>query len=125
MDILIAHDDLSNYISKLYVVHEYNKYISNIQKIVQFYKSRAIQQFNQHFATIGEKLGTKFNDSDSSSWNLPESIHEFRFANVDVVFAAKQLSLCSARPNIDVLGFDSYLLNVGSKFSSQDRVLVT
>ncbi len=62
-------------------------------------------KFNQHFATIGAKLGTKFNDSDSLSWNLPESLHEFRFVNVDVEFVAKQLSLCSARPNIECTWF--------------------
>ncbi len=48
------------------------------------------------------------------SWNLPESTHEFKFINVDVEF--KQLSMCLARPNLDVFVFDSYLLHVGYKY---------
>ncbi len=70
-------------------------------------------KFNQHFATIGAKLGAKFNTCNNLSWNLPESIYQFKFINADVEFIEKQLSLYSTHPNLDVLGFDSYLLHVG------------
>ncbi len=43
-------------------------------------------KFNQHFATIHANLGRKLNDSNRLSWNLPETVHEVKFLNVDVDF---------------------------------------
>ncbi len=52
------------------------------------------------------------------SWSLTLYIYQFKFIKADVEFIEKQLSLCSTHPNLDVLGFDSYLLHVGSKVFS-------
>ena len=46
-------------------------------------------KFNQHFASIDAQLGTKFNDSSPLSWNLPESIPEFKFISADAELVEK------------------------------------
>ncbi len=70
---------------------------------------------NQHFATIGAKLGAKFNIN--LLWNLTKRIHQFQFKMLMLSLLKKKLcSLCSKHLNLDVLGFDSYLLRVGSKY---------
>ncbi len=55
-------------------------------------------KFNQSFSTIPDKLGAKFNTCNNLLWNLPESIYQFTFINVDVEFVENSLHCAQPIP---------------------------
>jgi hypothetical protein len=69
---------------------------------------------NDYFATVGQKLSTKFSDSTSPSWPSGDSIHVFNFNPVSEDFVHKQLRSLSDKSNVDVLNLDARLLREGA-----------
>ena len=73
--------------------------------------------FNQHFANIGNKINAKFQDlSDELFWKGSKSIHTFRFTKVSNRDIEKYLSSQPKKSNYDILGMDVVLLRKSAPY---------
>ncbi len=74
------------------------------------------QELNDHFLNVGKILSSKFGDDYNFTWNLPESIHEFKFYELTSDFVSKSLCKLPNKCNDDVLGLNSILLKESEVF---------
>ena len=70
--------------------------------------------WNNHFTSVGPKLAKKFTDSQNPTWKNNTSIYQFKFNSMMEEDTSKMLQNLPSSNNIDVLGFDSLLLNLSS-----------
>ena len=70
--------------------------------------------WNNHFTSVGPKLAKKFTDSQNPTWKNNTSIYQFKFTSIMEEDTLKMLQNLPSSNNIDVLGFDSLLLNLSS-----------
>ena len=68
---------------------------------------------NSYFANVGSDLASCFKDK-TVSWNQPESRYSFNFSVISEEFVLKELLKLPPRHNVDVLGMDSYLLQLAA-----------
>ena len=68
---------------------------------------------NKYFSEIGSSLAQGFN-SEPPKWSQNESIHTFAFHAVTEEFVINELKKLPTSHKLDILGFDSFLLNVSS-----------
>ena len=81
--------------------------------------------FNQHFANIGNKMNSKFqNLSDDIFWKGSKSINTFRFTKVSNRDIEKYLSSQPKKSNNDILGMDGVLLNESAPYISESLARV-
>ena len=66
------------------------------------------------YLTIYQKLAKKFTDSQNPTWKNNTSIYQFKFNSIMEEDTLKMLQNLPSSNNIDVLGFDSLLLNLSS-----------
>ena len=67
--------------------------------------------WNNHFTSVGPKLAKKITDSQNPTWKNNTSIYQFKFNSIMEEDTLKMLQNLPSSNNIDVLGFDSLLLN--------------
>ena len=70
--------------------------------------------WNYHFTFVGPKLAKKCTDSQNPTWKNNTSIYQFKFNSIMEEDTSKMLQNLPFSNNIDVLGFDSLLLNLSS-----------
>ena len=70
--------------------------------------------WNNHFTSAGPKLAKKITDSQNTTWKNNTSIYQFKFNSIMEEDTLKMLQNFPSSNNIDVLGFDSLLLNLSS-----------
>ena len=70
--------------------------------------------WNNHFTSVGPKLAKKITDSQNPTWKNNTSIYQFKFNSIMEENTLKMLQNLPSSNNIDVLGFDSLLLNISS-----------
>ena len=70
--------------------------------------------WNNHFTSVGPKLAKKLTDSQNPTWKNNTSIYQFKFNSIMVEDTLKMLQNVPSSNNIDVLEFDSLLLNLSS-----------
>jgi hypothetical protein len=80
--------------------------------------------FNNFFATIGEKTVAKCENDISSNVNIPESIHKFKFDDINEALVMKLLRGLSSNSKNDILGCDSKLLNLGATIIAPSLTLL-
>ena len=71
-------------------------------------------KFNEHFVSIGPHLASKFQSSSSVNTLPIHNTQTFHFTKVENDSVLKELHELPSNTNIDVLGFDSFLLNTSS-----------
>lgn len=69
---------------------------------------------NDYCSTIGPQLNSTFHGEPLLNWTRPESIHRFHFESILEENVLKYLSGLSTESSLDVLGFDTRLLNCGA-----------
>ena len=75
--------------------------------------------FNHHFANIGKKMNSKFqNCDDNFLWKGPKSIHSFRFKNMSKEYIETNLGSLPYKSNNDILGMDLVLLRKSAPYIS-------
>ena len=75
--------------------------------------------FNHHFANIGNKMNSKFQNLDANFfWKGPKSIHSFRFKRMSSADIATYLGSLPNRSNNDILGMDIVLLKESAPYIS-------
>ena len=75
--------------------------------------------FNHHFANIGNKINSKFqNLDDNFFWKGPKSIHSFRFKRMSSADIVTYLGSLPNRSNKDILGMDIVLLKESAPYIS-------
>ena len=70
--------------------------------------------WNNHFTSVGPKLAKKFTDSQNPTWKNNTCLLSVKFISIMEEDTLKMLQNLSSSNNIDVLGFDSLLLNLPS-----------
>ena len=70
--------------------------------------------WNNHFTSVGPNLAKTFTDSQNPIWKNNTSIYQFKFNSIREEDTLKMLQNLPSSNNIDVLGFDSLLLNLSS-----------
>ena len=75
--------------------------------------------FNHHFANIGKKMNSKFqNYDDNFLWKGPKSIYSFRFKNMSKEDIETYLGSLPNKSNNDILGMDLVLLRKSAPYIS-------
>ena len=75
--------------------------------------------FNHHFANIGNKMNSKFQNLDATFfWKGPKSIHSFRFKRMSSADIVTYLGSLPNRSNNDILGMDIVLLKESAPYIS-------
>ena len=75
--------------------------------------------FNHHFANIGKKMNSKFqNNDDNFLWKGPKSIYSFRFKNMSKADIETYLGSLPNKSNNDILGMDLVLLRKSAPYIS-------
>ena len=75
--------------------------------------------FNHHFANIGKKMNSTFqNYDDNFLWKGPKSIYSFRFKNMSKEDIETYLGSLPNKSNNDILGMDLVLLRKSAPYIS-------
>ena len=75
--------------------------------------------FNHHFANIGKKMNSKFqNFNDNFLWKGPKTIYSFRFKNMSKEDIETYLGSLPNKSNNDILGMDLVLLRKSAPYIS-------
>jgi hypothetical protein len=75
--------------------------------------------FNEYFANIGNRVvSDHYNNNETYSWTLPESIYQFTFNTITQETVYKFLKQLPTDSNNDILHFDTKLLHIASPIIS-------
>ena len=71
--------------------------------------------WNDHFASIGNKLCSKFSENDELLWRNNPSIYNFKFKSLLEEDVPAFINKLSSETNVDILGYDSCILKLSSE----------
>ena len=77
------------------------------------------ESMNEYFSTIGEKVACSITKKNNAArWKNPECIYKFQFSEISHSCVYSQLKELDTDSSLDILGFDSKLLNIAADFIS-------
>ena len=71
--------------------------------------------WNEHFASVGNKLCSKFSENDELIWRNNSSIYNFKFKSLLEEDALAFINKLPSETNVDILGYDSCILKLSSE----------
>ena len=71
--------------------------------------------WNDHFASVGNKLCSKFSENDELIWRNNSSIYNFKFKSLLKEDVLAFINRLPSETNVDILGYDSCILKRSSE----------
>ena len=71
--------------------------------------------WNEHFASVGNKLCSKFSKNDELIWRNNSSIYNFKFKSLLEEDVLAFINKLPSETNVDILGYDSCILKLSSE----------
>jgi hypothetical protein len=83
----------------------------------KIYQNISPDEFNVFFTNIGEKVvDDNYKNTEEYRWNLPTSLHNFTFTEIDPQNVHKYLLKLNDNGKHDILGFDTKLLKLSAPY---------
>ena len=71
--------------------------------------------WNDHFASVGKKLCSKFSENDELIWRNNSSIYNFKFKSLLEEDVLAFINKLPSETNVDILGYDSCVFKLSSE----------
>ena len=71
--------------------------------------------WNDHFASVGNKLCSKFSENNELIWRNNSSIYNFQFKSLLEEDVLAFINKLPSETNVDILGYDSCILRLSSE----------
>ena len=71
--------------------------------------------WNDHFASVGNKLCSKFSENDELIWRNNSSIYNFKFKSLLEEDVLAFINKLPSETNVDILGYDSCILKLSNE----------
>ena len=71
--------------------------------------------WNEHFASVGNKLCSKFSENDELIWRNNSSVYNFKFKSLFEEDVLAFINKLPSETNVDILGYDSCILKLSSE----------
>ena len=71
--------------------------------------------WNEHFASVGNKLCSKFSENDELIWRNNSSIYTFKFKSLLEEDVLAFINKLPSETNVNILGYDSCILKLSSE----------